>query len=207
MSDPTRYPLVWPFGRPRCTNRQPAKFTTRRVRGNRTYATNEPVTLAEAMERLEVEIERLGVARSAVLSSNIALGVSGKPLGNATRGIDPGVCLYFTLKGQPHALPCDRFEHVEQNIAALAAHIEATRAIERYGVADVRDIYAGFQALPPPVERSWRDVLGATRLDGLPAVELKYRRLRRDTHPDKGGSAEAFNEVERAWEAAQKELS
>jgi hypothetical protein len=208
MSEPTRYPLVWPFGRPRTTSRHTGKFTTRRVRGGRSYATAEPVTLAEALERLEAEINRLGVGRTSVLSSNIALGVSGKPLSNQTRGIDPGVCLYFTLDGKPHALPCDRFDRVEQNIAALAAHIEATRAIERYGVADVRDIYAGFQALPPPTERPWRDVLGVGSAErNIEVVRDAYKRGRSMTHPDRGGSPESFNEVERAWEQAQKELS
>jgi phenylpropionate dioxygenase-like ring-hydroxylating dioxygenase large terminal subunit len=37
-------------------------------------------------------------------------------------------------------MPCDRYTRVADNIAAIAAHIDATRAIERHGVDDCADL-------------------------------------------------------------------
>lgn len=117
---------------------------------------------------------------------------------------------YFKLKGKPHCLPCDTYTKVEQNICALAAHIEATRAIERYGVADLAAMFTGFQALPSPEHASapmWHQVLGIATPATLAQAELAYRRRRSETHPDKpGGSQDAFDLVQRAWEQAQQEL-
>ncbi|MGV1119203.1 hypothetical protein [Xanthomonas translucens] len=54
-------------------------------------------------------------------------------------------------------------------------------------------------ALPAPVALSWRDVLDPADPEG------SYKRLRSQHHPDNGGSAEAFQRVQRAWDAYQQE--
>jgi len=48
---------------------------------------------------------------------------------------------------------------VSDNIAAIAAHIEALRAQERYGVGTIEQAFAGYSALE---HRTWQIVL---RLD------------------------------------------
>ena len=62
------------------------------------------------------------------------------------------------LDGEPHALACDRFDRIEDNIAAIAAHIETLRGQERWGVADMKQAFAGHVALPAPEQ--WWQVLG-----------------------------------------------
>ena len=42
--------------------------------------------------------------------------------------------LYFRLKDKPIVLACDRYDTVEANLAAIAAHIDAMRAMERHDV-------------------------------------------------------------------------
>lgn len=205
-----RYPLQWPALKPRTpeTARKNGSFATRK-NSDRNYPQTQPVSLTQAVERLQAEMQRFGVD-DAVLSTNVPLRLDGMPRGGLAQPTDPGACLYFVLRGKAHALPCDRFTKVEQNIAAIAAHIEATRAIERYGVADVGELFQ-FAALPSPGQdtaRGWRTVLGWTEGDRptLPQVDATYRRLAANAHPDRGGDAERMAEINEARDAARREL-
>lgn len=170
MSDaPTRYPLAWPAGRPRTTARRAGQFRY----GER------PITVAAAMSRLDAELERLG-ADYAVLSSGLRVRLDGSPVLNAGMPSDPGVCVYFNLGEKPFALACDTFTEVAQNIAALAGHVEATRRIERYGVASAAESLQAFSALPPPSPenrpaRPWWVVLDLAETASLEVAEAAYR--------------------------------
>ena len=144
------------------------------------------------------------------------------PRSNQSAPADPGVCVYFTLKGKPFALACDSYTKVEQNVAALAAHLDATRAIERHGVATAAESLAAFSALPPPssggsqspTARGWRDVLGFAPnfptgydpADALTLIGLRYRERAGRTHPDNGDSDSAMAELNAARDAARKEV-
>lgn len=195
----TRFPLSWPLRRPRCRNRQYGRFHGT-SNGRKT-----DLTIYEAMKRLQAEIDRIG-GTDAVLSSNLQSRLDGMPRSGQAQPMDPGVCLYFKLKGKPHALPCDRYTKAEQNIAAVAAHIEATRAIERYGVADMAEMFTAFEALPHGSQKHWQEVLGCPNGTTLAQAEIAYKKSRKMAHPDTGGSAEEFDEVQRAWEQAKQEL-
>lgn len=171
MSDtPSRFPLAWPAHRPRRAARKAGKFTMAGSSGRQ-----QPISVAAAMDRLEAEIGRLGGA-NALLSSNIDVRLDGRPRSGQGEPSDPAVVLYFTLKGKPISLPCDAYDRVAQNIAALAAHLEATRAIERHGVATGSETLQAFQALPAPdhvlpSRPPWRQVLGfpdSWPSDGMP---------------------------------------
>lgn len=144
MSAPSRFPLVWPKGRPRTKDRRRGDFSMT-VEGGKARRVN----MATAAERLEDQITRLGGVY-AILSTNVELRMDGRPRADRAAPADPGACVYFQLKGEPYAMACDTFDSVEQNIAALAAHIEATRRIERYGVATAAETLQAFSALPPP---------------------------------------------------------
>jgi hypothetical protein len=163
MSDtPTRYPLAWPAGRPRCKTRRPGNFSYKENTG-RGYYNTKPLTVSMALNRLEAEVGRLGGVNT-LLSTNLELKLNGEPRSGQSEPSDPGVALYFMLKGKPIAMACDAYTKAAQNIAALAAHIEATRAIERYGVATAAETLQAFQALPPPAEEKpktpWHKVFG-----------------------------------------------
>ncbi|WP_430436812.1 hypothetical protein [Oceanibaculum nanhaiense] len=202
------YPLHWPAGRPRRQpqDRKRASFGKVQQRAGQSWSSKSELSVADAMRRLQDEMDRMG-ARLPVVSSNVELRLDGLPRSGQREPQDPGVAVYFQLNGTPHCLPCDTYDRVADNIAAVAKHIEATRAIERYGVADLSEMFQGFRALPPPRPRTWREVLVMPEgPHSLHDVEVMYRRLARSRHPDNGGSTEAMAELNAAREAARKEL-
>lgn len=187
------YPLAWPNGRPRTTSRKSALWRS----GGR------PLTLTDARRRLREQLEALTPlgrnyrADELQLSTNIRFTASGARDMNVSRRdpVDVGVAFYFRLDGKPHVLACDRWDTVQDNIAAIAAHIEALRGQERWGVADLAQAFAGHVALPPPsaAPEQWWEVLDlpssrATRAD----IDRQYRFLAMSAHPDKGGSHAAM---------------
>lgn len=203
----TPYPLQWPADRPRHdkSERRWPIFRTSREGGGGT----RPITVAAALERLNRELGRLR-AQYPVVSTNLETRRDGLPRSGQSEPADPGVAVYFQLAGKSHCLPCDTYSTVAANIAAVAAHIEATRAIERYGVASVEEMFAGFMALPSPEDkRPWRDVLELRRFGSslsIQAVEAAYRHLARERHPDQGGSDAMMAELNRARDDARREL-
>lgn len=205
MSVPS-YPLHWPHGRPRKTTRKRAAFSKKVSDGN--WQRTKELSVSDAIGRLQYEIDRIG-ARNCVISTNLLLRLDGLPRSGQPEPQDPGVALYFQLVGQPHCMPCDTYDRVADNIAAIAKHIEATRAIHRFGVASIREMFTGFQALPPPENKKpWREVLGI----GFGSVreheiEMAYRKLAKSRHPDAtGGSHDAMAELNEARDAAWREI-
>lgn len=199
------YPLQWPQGRPRTKNRKRAQFG--KATNNGRWIEKRSLSVADAIGRVQDELDRLG-ARQYVLSTNVETRLDGLPRSDRHAPDDPGVALYFHLDGKPHCLPCDTYDRVADNIAAVAKHIEATRAIERYGVATLSEMFAGFTALPAPgqeTKRDWRDVLGFGR-DDRPTPDLirsHYRQFASKRHPDTpGGSHDAMSELNRARDEA-----
>ncbi len=207
-------PLSWPAHRPRtaAARRKNASFNKKQDNGR--YLETKQLTVADAIKRLQSEIDAIG-GRYPVISSNVELRLDGLPRSGQREPEDPGVCLYFDLKGKPMALPCDTYNRVADNMAAIAAHMEATRKIERHGVATVAEMFAGFVALPAPSEprkRDWRDVLDLNADErsrvSRAIIESRYRYLAAHRHPDRaGGSHEAMAELNRARDEALKEIS
>jgi len=194
------YPLQWPQGRPRRRLRKAAPFGKQGPRGYRVE-----LTVADARERLQMEVDLLR-AGSVVLSTNVELRLDGLPRSGRGEPNDPGVALYFSLSSKPHVLACDTYMRVADNIAALAAHIEATRKIERLGVATAAEMFAGFQALPAPGSTPWWQVLAVQPSASVQEIEAAFRRLARERHPDRpGGSHDMMADLNRARDAGLKE--
>ncbi|KAB2689706.1 J domain-containing protein [Brucella tritici] len=204
------FPLHWPQHRPRTASPVRATFNKKVVRPGKSYAETQSLSIADALGRLQREVDLLG-AKQYVLSSNVELRLDGLPRSGQAEPKDRGVALYFHLVDKPHCLPCDRYDRVADNIAAIAKHIEATRAIERYGVADMAEMFAGFTALPPHFnKRNWRAVLGFAAFDHVTkeTVEARFKKLAKERHPDvDGGSHQAMAELNQAREEALREVS
>lgn len=193
-----RYPLEWPIGWKRTvpSRRRLGKF---RVHGR--Y-----LNVAEAAARLESELDRLK-ARNATLSTNITLRMDGRPRSDE-RPSDPGVAVYFSFRGKATVLACDTYNEVAQNVAALAAHLEAIRAIERYGVGSIEQALAGYKALPADTAADWRAVFGfaADSTPSMQDVTTRYREAARERHPDVGGTEIEMAHLNRARDYAATEL-
>lgn len=186
--DPTRFPLYWPDGRPR-------------HRGQRMQSRFKVDSFTRVRDELLNQLKLLG-ARDVILSSNLKLRQDQLPLAGQAQPTDTGVAVYFQRKGKSLAFACDQWRKIEENMQAIRHTIEALRGIARWGTGDMVDAaFAGFAALPAAID--WRMILGvgadATGAD----VDDAARRLLRDSHPDRGGTAEKFDEVMKAIEAAR----
>jgi hypothetical protein len=190
------YPLAWPAGWPRTSVRGRSRFG----------ATSMHVETREVLRELGL----LGVERGdAVISTNVELRLDGLPRSDRRPPSDPGVAVYFRQDGEDFVLACDRWNCVEHNLSAIARHIAALRAQERWGVGSVQQAFAGYRALPPTsaASQSWREVLGVNAQASLKVVRAAWRALVKEAHPDAGGSTEAFMRVNDAWAQAQRELA
>lgn len=189
------FPLQWPIARPRTKVRKDGNFNKKEWAQQGNWRQTKAVTIADAMVRLTDELGRVG-GKGIVLSSNLARNRDGSPRSNQSQPVDPGVALYFTLKGKPICMPCDTYTRVEQNIVAIAKHIEATRAIERYGVASLDEMFTGFAALPAPsAARAWWEVLGVSQYATVDQINAAWREKAKQAHSDLGGSDARMSEI------------
>lgn len=204
----SRFPLSWPASWKRTppTARVHSQFRN----AKRSWTQGQQLTVAEGLARLQAQLDRLGVKDGdVVVSTNLVTRLDGFPRSGQAEPSDPGVALYFRLKGQDRCLACDRYRRVACNMAAIAAHIEALRAIERYGVGTLDQAFAGYTALPSPVADAiaWWDVLRIDRASATAdAVQQAYRSLARQYHPDAGGSTELMTKITLARDAALREV-
>ena len=204
-----RFPLSWPTGWKRTlpVQRQRARFrSVSSPRDGQPYRQARELSVAEATARLQGELDRLG-ASDAILSTNIRLRLDGKPRSDQPEPADVGVAVYFRLGGKPRTLACDRWDRVADNVAAVAAHIDCIRAVERYGVGTLEQAFAGYAALPAgPSAEEWWIVLQLAPDATLAQAEEAFRKLARTRHPDAGGSHDAMASLSGARERARRAL-
>lgn len=142
------FPLAWPPGWPRT----PAG---RRISSK--FSKNLGFT---EVGKLHAELRRLG-ATHVTISTNIPVRQDGLPYADYLRRRmdDPGVAVYFKLKGKPLSMARDRYWTPWENLHSLVLAIEAMRSIERHGGSTMMErAFDGFAALPPP-DSCWK-ILG-----------------------------------------------
>jgi hypothetical protein len=166
------------------------------------YTVSEKLTVAQALDRLQGELRRL-YAQRVIVSTNVPTRIDGLPYSNAREPEDPGVAVYFLLKNAPRVLACDRWKRVADNIAAIAGHIDALRAQERYGVGTLEQAFAGYAALPPTAD-DWAIVLGVKQTATREEIIAAHRKLATEHHPDKGGRLEDMARINAARDLALK---
>ena len=174
------YPLTWPQGWPRKKSyqRSRAKFST----------SGRVLSVMDGIQRVLLELERLGVKRDdLVISTDIPTRLDGLPRSDRSVA-DPGVAVYWRKGKDTRCMAIDRYDRVADNLAAIAATLEAMRAIERHGGAEILDrAFTGFVALPAPEQ--WWQVLGVAENATGGEIDTAYRRLAALHHPDRGGDS------------------
>lgn len=204
----TAYPLSWPLARPRtpAPKRRVSPFSTTRE-SNTGWKRRTDLSVSGGIQRLVAALERLG-ARHIVISSNVEQRNDGYPRSSGREPDDPGVAVYFDLKDKPICMPCDTYTKVAGNLAAVAAHIDATRMIERHGVASIAEMFSGFAMLTAPgAAKPWWEVLQCRSDASTDVIQAQFRRLARDRHPDNGGSNEVMAELSAARDQALRQAA
>jgi len=164
------------------------------------------LSILTAIDRLRAELRRIDVEEY-ILSTNLVLGRQGLPHPEQREPQDPGAAVYFKLAGHPRVFACDCWTRTADNIAAVAAHIAAMRAVERYGVGTLDQAFAGYAALPAPTTEEWWAVLGLPPTATLDEIEAAFRQLARNSHPDVGGSHDGMSRLTAARSEAREALA
>jgi hypothetical protein len=214
------FPLHWPEGWQRTRtnqrryghfNKKETKYRTNSWDGKTSsYTQTRNLTVADGIQRVISELQKMGVERQdVIISTNVKTRLDGLPRSGEREPDDPGAAVYWQAHGEPmRCMAVDGYTTVADNLAAIAATLEAMRAIERHGGAEILNrTFRGFAALPEKSSEPWRDVL---ELDSdtvsIDDVDAAFRRLVQVHHPDKGGDAAKFQSLIEAREVARKEL-
>ncbi len=177
------YPLQWPAGwrRTESHRRMRAAFKSAR----------RSLSVMDGVGRVLLELELLGAPNrdDIVISTNILTRLDGLPRSDQSEPEDPGAAVYWTTKGQKQAkcMALDRYNRVADNLAAIAASLNAMRSIKRHGGAQILDrAFSGFIALPAP-EQPWQTLGLSTSSPTRQQIDEAHRRLAFVHHPDRGG--------------------
>lgn len=190
MTDPNirSFPLHWPDGWPRAKTRERAKFhkqSTRQTESGTSYQQKHDLTIADGCSRVIGALSAMGVPdRDIVVSTNVEPRLDGMPKSNGSAGDDPGVAVYWKRKGKRQCIAVDRYDRVADNLAAIAATLDAMRAIDRHGGAQILDrAFTGFIAIAAP-EQPFQ-VLGISAGATRGEIEAAHRKLSMTHHPDR----------------------
>jgi hypothetical protein len=196
------HPLQWPTGwkRTHGAAKRSASFTRYR----------KQLSIADGVARVQQELERLGVSREdTVISTNVETRLDGLPRSDRAEPADAGAAVYWRNGSSTKVMAIDQYNRVADNLAAIAATLEAMRAIERHGGAAILErAFAGFAALPAPKGSHWAEMLDIPATSTREQVKSAYRALASRYHPDKpGGSHERMAELNAAQDAALRECT
>lgn len=215
------YPLEWPAGwrRTAAADRKNAHFGKQERQystipgSNNSWMRKKDLTISDGVGRILDSLERMGISRNdVVISTNVRTRLDGLPRSGERQPDDPGAAVYWRhdYNSPMRCMAIDRYSSVADNLGAIAATLEAMRAIERHGGAEILNrTFTGFAALAATTgPRPWREVLGIMVGGDLTRslVEAHYRTLARARHPDAGGSDAAMVELNVARDQALQEI-
>ena len=220
MSNPvTNFPLCWPSGwkRAKAGSRINGRFNKKEqhrstVTPGSYYRRTEPVSIADAVKRVLEQLSRFGASyEKTIISTDIEPRLDGLPR-SGKEPDDPGVAVYWSTSANPtqKCMAIDRYLSTADNLAAVAATLEAMRAIERHGGAEILErAFLGFQSLPPPMRpRPWWEVLEFENgMVTRGVIEQRYDVLAHRYHPDHGGSHDKMAELNEAIRQAREALA
>ncbi len=216
------YPLTWPEGWKRTTvnlrtrahfNKKERQYSSSSTPGvpAHSWMRSRDLTVSDGIARVLEELERMDVDRQdVIISTNVRTRLDGLPRSGEREPEDPGAAIYWRVGKEPmRSMAIDRYDRVADNLAALGATLEAMRAIERHGGAEILNrAFLGFAALPEKASQSWRLRLGFKEDEAvtIDLVQSAFRALAHKHHPDKGGDPDKWQDLCLARENAFKDL-
>ena len=172
------------------------------------------LSLSEAFDELEKELDRLGV----VIDSDGQTGyrysfdaqqrkTDQRPYSRASPD-DPGFVLRWTMDGHDYAVACDRYTRLRDNVRTVGLYVREKRKMEQRPVETGESEFANAR-LPPGdgetdvvVAREPPHAVLDVARDADPAVvKAAARQLKKKHHPDAGGDEERFKRVVDAEQA------
>jgi len=215
------FPLDWPAGWKKTPshNRVNGKFNKKEIQyrtdfnGNRqSYQRTKNITVIDGVQRILAALGIMGIDRQdVVISTNVRVRLDGLPRGGEREPDDPGVAVYWrdsAVNKPTRCMAIDRYGSVADNLAAVAATLEAMRAIERHGGAEILDrAFTGFLALPEKATQPWRDVLDLRGTVTRDVVLARSRDLLLANNPDQGGDRDKYELIIEARKRALAEVT
>jgi hypothetical protein len=104
--------------------------------------------------------------------------------------------------GEEKRLETAQYERPMDNLRAIYLTLDGIRLAEKRGLGEL--MKQNYAALPAPKERTPWEVLGVQPNAAPEVVEASYRALAKKAHPDAGGRAEDFRELQEAYEAMRR---
>ncbi len=195
----THAPLDWPIDKPR------TPYTKRK---RSAFGSSHYVTMSIALSRLheQIRITQKPKLQYAV-TCNAPIGRRGQFVAIKNQPLDVGVAVYFELFGKDREFTCDKWNRIEDNIVAIAKHINSLRGQDRWGVASQEQAFMGHMRLPAPIAcgQHWTVTLGLPPSASVEDIKRKARQLIMQNHPDRGGDAEKAAAINAAKAQALKE--
>lgn len=170
-------------------------------RDGETYSPFRTASFSQTVDLLGRELRAIN-ARNVIVEVDLReqdFRLDGLPRANARASSDAVVLQVGDSIGGPFRLPANRFYGWQENVRALALALEALRKVDRYGVTKRGEQYRGFRALPSgsgPDPARGRTLI--TKHGGV-------RQALRATHPDHGGDAADFADVQAARDQGQNQ--
>ena len=142
------------------------------------------------MEELEWELERNGAddVLIGIVAPPSAVGISGQ-LRYRSQVTHPGAEVSFNRGRQRIAFHTDAYGQLSSNLRAITLGLAALRAVDRYGITSGSEQWAGFAQLSAGGPDPARGKVLVERAGGIRQALMAH-------HPDQGGDAKAFADVQ-----------
>jgi len=187
----------------------PADLGERTPSEERSSTSNFSANLGRTTSQLEDEMDRLGADHWRAEIANQHTKSTGLPRYNANPD-DPGFVLRWTEDGTDHAVACDHYASLRDNVREVYLWMRETRLSGDRPVRTGRSQFAS-AALPSAdddavvAEEPPHEVLEVAP-DADPAViRAAARQKAKEHHPDRGGSTEEFQRLQEAKEQLLEE--
>jgi len=174
--------------------------------------TNFSASVATTSDDLRTDMQRLNPDDWRVETGSGGSHTDAKGLPRHTAAPDdPGVVLRWSKDGDDHAVACDEYSRLRDNLRTVYHWVHETRLRATRPVTTGQDEFAAAKlpsgddtdavvAREPPHE-----VLGVAPDASDDAVRAAYRELVTDAHPDQGGSVEKMKRLQQARDALVSE--
>src|SRR3546814_3845768 len=128
------YPLSWPEGWPRTrfSDQQYGRFGKRVATGGSSWKSLQDLTVTQAVQRVLGELEKIGVNhQDTIISTNVRTRLDGLPRSGEREPNDSGAAVYWEeWNGERRVIAIDLYTKVADNLAAIAATLDALRSEE-----------------------------------------------------------------------------